>query len=64
MDIEVASRLLAIINSAAVDTGVLHVSFGIVVFFGFVPRSGITRSYGSSIFSFERTYILGLPRWC
>ena len=42
---------LAIVNSAAMNIGV-HVSFGIKVFFGSVPRSGIAGSYGNSIFSF------------
>ena len=32
----------------------LHVSFKIRVFSGYMPRSGIARSYGSSIFSFLR----------
>ena len=35
------------------NTGV-HVSFQIRVFFGYMPRSGIAASYGSSIFSFLR----------
>ena len=42
---------LAIVNSAAMNIGV-HVSFQIMVFSGYVPRSGIARSYGSSIFRF------------
>ena len=44
---------LAIVNSAAVNIGV-HVSFWIMVFSGSMPRRGIARSYGSSIFSFLR----------
>ena len=44
------SRLL---SSAAINT-VMHVSFGIMVFCGYMPRSEIPRSYGSSIFSFSR----------
>ena len=44
---------LAIINSAAVNTGV-HISFKIVVMSGYMPRSGIAGSYGHSIFSFLR----------
>ena len=46
---------LAIINNAAVNTGV-HVSFQISVFgfFGYISRSGIAGSYGSSIFNFLR----------
>ena len=43
--------VLAIVNSAAMNTGV-HVFFGIMVFSGYMPSSGIAGSYGSSIFSF------------
>ena len=39
-------HVLAIINSAAVNTG-LYVSFKIVVFSGYVPSSGTAVSYGS-----------------
>ena len=46
-------HVLAIVNSAAVNTGV-HVSFQIMVFPGYMPRSGTAGSYGSSIFSFLR----------
>ena len=46
-------HVLAIVNSAAVNIGV-RVPFQISVFSGYMPRSGITRSYGSSIFSFLR----------
>ena len=46
-------HILAIVNSAAMNSG-LHVSFRIMVFSGYRPRSGITGSYGSSIFSFLR----------
>ena len=42
---------LAIVNSAAMNTGV-HVSFWIMVFSGYMPSSGIVGSYGNSIFSF------------
>ena len=44
---------LAIVNSAAVNIGV-HVSFRIMVFSGYTPRSGIDGSYGSSTFRFLR----------
>ena len=43
-------HVLAIVNSAAVNIGV-YVSFRIMVFSGYLPRSGIAGSYGSSIFS-------------
>ena len=45
---------LAIINSAAVKIE-LHVSFQIMVFCGYMPRSGSAGSYGNSILSFIRT---------
>ena len=41
-------HVLAIVNSAAMNTGV-HVSFTIVVFSGYMPSSGITGSYGNFI---------------
>ena len=44
-------HVLAIVNSAAMNIGV-HVSFQIMIFSGYMPRSGIAVSYGSSIFSF------------
>ena len=44
-------HVLAIVNLAAVNIGV-HVSFQIMVFSGYMPRSGIAGSYGSCIFSF------------
>ena len=49
------SHVFPILNSAAVSIRV-HVSFPIIVFCGFRPRSGINRSYGSSIFSFLRNF--------
>ena len=44
---------LAIVNSASKNIGV-HVSFQIIVFYGYMPRRGIAGSYGNSIFSFLR----------
>ena len=46
-------HVLAIVNSATVNVGVF-VSFQTIVFPGYMPRSGIARSYGNSIFSFLR----------
>ena len=45
---------LAIVNSAAMNTGV-HVSLSILVSLVCMPSSGIAGSYGSSISSFLRT---------
>ena len=46
-------HVLAIVNSAAVRSGVC-LSFGTCVSSDIYPRSGISRSYGSFIFSFLR----------
>ena len=43
----------AIVNSTAVSIGV-HVSFRMKVLSGYIPRSGMAESYGSSRFSFLR----------
>ena len=45
--------MLAVVNSAAVNIGV-HVSFQIMVFSGYMPRSGVAGSYGNSVFCFLR----------
>ena len=44
-------HVLAIVNSAAMNIGV-HVYFQIMVFSRYMPSSGISGSYSSSIFSF------------
>ena len=41
-------HVLAIVNSAAMSIGI-HVSFSILVFLGYMPRSGIAGSYGDFI---------------
>ena len=56
-------HVLAIINNAAVNIRV-HVSFQINVFFfyflffSYIPRRGVARSHGSSVFSFLEMSIL------
>ena len=50
-------HVLAVVNSGAVNVGCgegAHVSFQIMVFFRYIPRSGIAGSSGNSIFSFLR----------
>ena len=49
--------VLAVVNSAAVSTGV-RVSFQIILSSRYMPRSGITGCYGNSVFSFLKTSIL------
>ena len=46
-------HVLAIVNSAAVNTGI-HVSLSVLVSKVCMPRSGIAGSYGSSISNFLR----------
>ena len=52
-------HVLTVVNSAAVNIGV-HVSFQIMIFSRYMPRSWITESYGRSIFIFLRNLILFL----
>ena len=53
MDTSVVSILWHLLSHAALNIGV-HVPFQINVFgfLGYIPRSGIAKSYGSSVFSF------------
>ena len=46
-------RILAIVNSAAMNTGV-HMTFSIIVSSGYMPSSGIVGSYDGFILSFQR----------
>ena len=53
-------HVLAIVNSAAMNTGV-HVSFRIMVYSEYMSRKGIARSYSRSVFSFYLSLaLLGL----
>ena len=45
-------HVLSIVKNVAKNFR-MHVSFGVTVFCGYVPRSSIAGSYGSSIFSFS-----------
>ena len=45
------SHALPVVNGAALNIGV-HVSFQIIIFFIYMPRSGIEGLYGNSVFNF------------
>ena len=60
--------VVAIVNSATTNVGVVDVSFWIRIFSGYMPRRGIAGSYSNSSFSFLRyldyfSFISALHQW-
>ena len=55
--------VLAIVNGAAMNSEI-HVSFSILVSLGYMPRSGIARSYGTLIPNFLRSLYTVLHSGC
>ena len=53
-------HVLAIVNSASMNNGI-HVSISVLVFSGYMPRSGIAGSYGGFIPSFFKESPYHLP---
>ena len=57
-------HILAIINNATVNIGVhIFFWFRLLVFFRLMPRSRITRSYGSSVFITFEESLCFFPLW-
>ena len=58
-------HILVFVNNVALNTGA-HVSFRIIIFIfsGYIPGSGIARSYGGSIFGFLRNLHAVLHSGC
>ena len=54
---------LAVVNSAAMNTGVL-VSFSVLVSLGYMPRNGLTGSHGGFILSFLRSLCTDFHSGC
>ena len=53
---------MVIVSSAATNIGV-HVSLQIRIFSRYMPRNGIARSCGNSIFSFFKDLPYSFPQW-